>query len=138
MVTINYEFASEFTDAYISDVYVMTLNAPIMFDLREGKMEETSGALFNSKVHAYHDAVNKTIQAIVIPCTYPEGQLFMEIKVGSETLQVKMPEAKTFEEGTLYTFDLKVGKDVLTIEQVSMNDSDSPFGDGWNNEEDLN
>jgi len=40
--------------------------------------------------------------------------------------------------GTHYTFDLKVGKDKVSVEQVSMGDFDSPFGDGWNNEEDLN
>ena len=62
----------------------------------------------------------------------------MNISVNGEELQVKMPEAKTFDEGTHYTFDLKVGKDKVSVEQVSMGDFDSPFGDGWNNEEDLN
>ena len=62
----------------------------------------------------------------------------MKISVNGEELQVKMPEAKTLAEGTHYTFNLKVGKNKVTVEQVSTNDFDSPFGDGWNNEEDLN
>ena len=52
-----------------------------------------------------------------------------------------MKEDITFEEGTHYTFDLKVGKDKVTIEQVSVNSNDPsiPFGDGWRSdiEEDL-
>ena len=57
----------------------------------------------------------------------------MTLEVNGEELQVKMPEAKTLEEGTHYTFDLKVGKDAVTIERVSVNGNDPsiPFGDGW-------
>ena len=39
----------------------------------------------------------------------------MTLEVNGEELQVKMPEAKTLEEGTHYTYDLKVGKDAVTI-----------------------
>ena len=138
MITINYDFASEFTNATIDYAQVIPSDPFVMFDAKDGgKMDEPFG-VFGTTIDAYHDAVNKTIQAIVIPCTYPEGQLFMKISVNGEVLQVKMPEAKTFAEGTHYTFDLKVGKDKVSVEQVSTNDFDSPFGEGWNNEEDLN
>ena len=141
MVTVNYEFASEFTNATVDNVKVIPSDPFVMFDAEDGgKMDEPYG-VFGSTIDAYHDADNKTIQAIVIPCTYPEGQLFMTLKVNGEELQVKMPEAKTLEEGTHYTFDLKVGKDKVTIEQVSVNGNDPsiPFGDGWRSdtEEDL-
>lgn len=140
MVTVNYEFASEFTNATVDNVKVIPSDPFVMFDAEDGgKMDEPYG-VFGTTIDAYHDADNKTIQAIVIPCTYPEGQLFMTLEVNGEELQVKMPEAKTLEEGTHYTFDLKVGKDKVTIEQVSVNDNlDSPFGDGWSSdtEEDL-
>jgi hypothetical protein len=138
MITINYDFASEFTNATIDYAQVIPSDPFVMFDAKDGgKMDEPYG-VFGSTIDAYHDAVNKTIQAIVIPCTYPEGQLFMKISVNGEELQVKMPEAKTLDEGTHYTFDLKVGKDKVSVEQVSMGDFDSSFGDGWINEEDLN
>lgn len=140
MVTVNYEFASEFTNATVDNVKVIPSDPFVMFDAEDGgKMDEPYG-VFGTTIDAYHDADNKTIQAIVIPCTYPEGQLFMTLEVNGEELQVKMPEAETLEEGTHYTFDLKVGKDKVTIEQVSVNDNlDSPFGDGWSSdtEEDL-
>ena len=79
---------------------------------------------------------------IIIPTEWT----FMTLKVNGEEKTVKLVDdpATTdknealLEAGKHYTFDLKVGKDKVTIEQVSMNDSDSPFGDGWNNEEDLN
>ena len=133
MVTVNYVFASEFTNATVDNVKVIPSDPFVMFDAEDGgKMDEPYG-VFGTTIDAYHDADNKTIQAIVIPCTYPEGQLFMTLEVNGEELQVKMPEAKTLEEGTHYTFDLKVGKDAVTIEQVSVNGNDPsiPFGDGW-------
>ena len=135
MVTVNYEFASEFTNATVDNVKVIPSDPFVMFDAEDGgKMDEPYG-VFGTTIDAYHDADNKTIQAIVIPCTYPEGQLFMTLEVNGEELQVKMPEAKTLEEGTHYTFDLKVGKDKVTIDQVSVNDNlDSPFGDGWSSD----
>jgi hypothetical protein len=46
-----------------------------------------------------------------------------------------MPEAKTFAEGTHYTFDLKVGKDKVTLTQVS---TSTDFPGGWDKEENLN
>ena len=137
MVTVNYEFASEFTNATVDNVKVIPSDPFVMFDAEDGgKMDEPYG-VFGTTIDAYHDAENKTIQAIVIPCSYPEGQVFMKISVNGEELQVKMPEAKTLEEGGEYTFNVKVGQDVLRIEEVSMGDIDSPFGDGWHNEIDL-
>jgi hypothetical protein len=59
----------------------------------------------------------------------------MKISVNGEVLQVKMPEAKTFAEGTHYTFDLKVGKDKVTLTQVS---TSTDFPGGWDKEENLN
>ena len=135
MITINYDFASEFTNATIDYAQVIPSDPFVMFDAKDGgKMDEPYG-VFGTTIDAYHDAVNKTIQAIVIPCTYPEGQLFMKISVNGDELQVKMPEAKTFDEGTHYTFDLKVGKDKVTLTPTT---TDTDFPGGWNNEEDLN
>ena len=135
MITINYDFASEFTNATIDYAQVIPSDPFVMFDAKDGgKMDEPYG-VFGTTIDAYHDAVNKTIQAIVIPCTYPEGQLFMKISVNGEELQVKMPEAKTFEEGTHYTFELKVGKDKVTLTQVS---TSNDFPGGWDKEENLN
>ena len=134
MITINYEFASEFTNATIDYAQVIPSDPFVMFDAKDGgKMDEPYG-VFGTTIDAYHDAVNKTIQAIVIPCTYPEGQLFMKISVNGEELQVKMPEAKTFDEGTHYTFDLKVGKDKVTLTPAG---TSTDFPGGWNNDSEV-
>ena len=79
---------------------------------------------------------------IIIPTEWT----LLTLKVNGEEKTVKLvdnPETIDVNEallkaGTHYTFDLKVGKDKVSVEQVSMGDFDSPFGDGWNNEEDLN
>ena len=134
MITINYDFASEFTNATIDYAQVIPSDPFVMFDAKDGgKMDEPYG-VFGTTIDAYHDAVNKTIQAIVIPCTYPEGQLFMKISVNGDELQVKMPEAKTFDEGTHYTFDLKVGKDKVTLTPTT---TDTDFPGGWNNDSEV-
>ena len=39
--------------------------------------------------------------------------------------------------GAQYNLHIQVGQDKVTIEQISTSDFDSPFGDGWNNENDL-
>ena len=134
MITIDYDFASEFTNATIDYAQVIPSDPFVMFDAKDGgKMDEPYG-VFGTTIDAYHDAVNKTIQAIVIPCTYPEGQLFMKISVNGEELQVKMPEAKTFDEGTHYTFNLKVGKDKVTLTPTT---TDTDFPGGWNNDSEV-
>ena len=134
MITINYDFASEFTNATIDYAQVIPSDPFVMFDAKDGgKMDEPYG-VFGTTIDAYHDAVNKTIQAIVIPCTYPEGQLFMKISVNGDELQVKMPEAKTFDEGTHYTFDLKVGKDKVTVTPAG---TSTDFPGGWNNDSEV-
>ena len=134
MITINYDFASEFTNATIDYAQVIPSDPFVMFDAKDGgKMDEPYG-VFGTTIDAYHYAVNKTIQAIVIPCTYPEGQLFMKISVNGDELQVKMPEAKTFVEGTHYTFDLKVGKDKVTLTPAG---TSTDFPGGWNNDSEV-
>ena len=39
--------------------------------------------------------------------------------------------------GAQYNLHIQVGQDKVTVEQISTSDFDSPFGDGWNNENDL-
>ena len=58
----------------------------------------------------------------------------MKISVNGDELQVKMPEAKTFDEGTHYTFNLKVGKDKVTLTPTN---TDTDFPGGWNNDSEV-
>ena len=81
----------------------------------------------------------------VIPANpyFKAGVHFALVTINGKKLEVEIPDEYanpngSFVAGKHYTFDLKVGKDKVSVEQVSMGDFDSPFGDGWNNEEDLN
>ena len=80
----------------------------------------------------------------VIPANpyFMAGVHFALVTINGELLEVEIPDEYanpngSFVAGKHYTFDLKVGKDKVSVEHVSMGDFDSPFGDGWNNETDL-
>ena len=92
-------------------------------------------------VNPYMDGKSYTA---VIPANpyFMAGEHFALVTINGEQLDVEIPDEYanpngSFVAGKHYTFDLKVGKDKVSVEQVSMNDSDSPFGNGWNNETDL-
>ena len=147
MVTVTYTLAEEFepTVEITPEVYCYTQY--LLFDIHTLERKDVTWeeghdiwvkAYKHEEVDADGNVVAKKFTAIVSPDAYAADDEFIRVTIGDQVLTAKMQEDITFAEGTHYTFDLKVGKDVLTIEQVSMNDSDSPFGDGWNNEEDLN
>lgn len=149
MVTVTYTFASEFADEPDITPEVYTNTRYVFFnvntlDRQKVAWEEGDDAWVKAYKHnEVDDEGNVTARkftAIVSPDAYTAGDEFIRIKIGDHVLTAKMKEDITFEEGTHYTFDLKVGKDKVTIEQVSVNDNlDSPFGDGWSSdtEEDL-
>lgn len=149
MVTVTYTLASEFeSDTEITPEVYSNAKYIIFFDSDNLPMN-TSVDLYDTWVKAYkHNEVDdegnitaKKFTAIVSPDVYSAGDEFIRITIGDQVLTAKMPNDITFQEGTHYTFDLKVGKDKVTIKQVSVNGNDPsvPFGDGWRSdtEEDL-
>jgi len=144
MVTVTYTFASEFAGEPDITPEVYNNTQYIFFDVNTLERRDVAWKEGDDIwVKAYkHEGENgeKKFTAIVSPDAYSAGDEFIRIKIGDQVLTAKIEEDITFEEGTHYTFDLKVGKDKVTIEQVSVNDNlDSPFGDGWRSdtEEDL-
>ncbi len=86
-------------------------------------------------VNAYVDG--KTVSAIITSGQYMSGKEFLSIEVSGvdKPLTVKVPSGSLyFNAVTHYTFNLKVGKDKVTIEA---SDDGNPFGNGWNKENDL-
>ena len=139
MVTVTYTFASEFADEPDITPEVYSNTQYMLFDIntleRRNVEWQEDHAIWVTPYQ--HDGVNgeKQFTAIVSPDAYSAGDEFIRITIGDQVLTAKMKEDITFEEGTHYTFDLKVGKDKVTIEQVSVNDNlDSPFGDGWSSD----
>ena len=80
-------------------------------------------------------ALPNEAESLALRITTDSGRLF--------TLTTLLDNADTIYDtevlssGIHYTISVKVGKDKVTIEQISMGDFDSPFGDGWSDEEDL-
>ena len=146
MVTVTYTLASEFDSnveivpqVYSKARYIIFSDADdLPMTTSVGQYDIWVKAYKHEELDAYENVVAKKFTAIVSPDAYSAGDDFIRIYVEGEQLIAKMKEDITFAEGTHYTFDLKVGKDKVSVEQVSMGDFDSPFGDGWNNEEDLN
>ena len=142
-VTVNYVLAPEFdsdmeiTPEIYSKAKAFTFVRGVLAT-SVGKLDVWVKAYKHEELDAYENVVARKFTAIVSPDAYSAGDDFIRINVEGEQLIAKMKEDITFAEGTHYTFDLKVGKDKVSVEQVSMGDFDSPFGDGWNNEEDLN
>ena len=144
MVTVTYTFASEFADEPDITPEVYSNTQYMLFDIntleRRNVEWQEDHAIWVKPYQHKGENDEKQFTAIVSPDAYSAGDEFIRIKIGDQVLTAKMNEDITFEEGTHYTFDLKVGKDKVTIEQVSVNDNlDSPFGDGWSSdtEEDL-
>ena len=145
MVTVTYTFASEFADEPDITPEVYSNTQYMLFDIntleRRNVEWQEDHAIWVTPYQ--HDGANgeKQFTAIVSPDAYSAGDEFIRITIGDQVLTAKMKEDITFEEGTHYTFNLKVGKDKVTIEQVSVNGNDPsiPFGDGWRSdiEEDL-
>ena len=78
----------------------------------------------------------------VIPANpyFKAGVHFALVTINGEKLEVEIPDEYanpngSFVAGTHYTFDLKVGKDKVTLTPTT---TDTDFPGGWNNEEDLN
>ena len=144
MVTVTYTFASEFANEPDIAPEVYSNTQYMLFDIntleRRNVEWQEDHAIWVKPYQHKGENDEKQFTAIVSPDAYSAGDEFIRITIGDQVLTAKMKEDITFEEGTHYAFDLKVGKDKVTIEQVAVNGNlDSPFGDGWRSdtEEDL-
>jgi hypothetical protein len=135
-ITVNYTIASQFDpDApVIAEIYSNAMYC--IFKDADGLPIITSVGRYDAWIIPYHN--DNQFTAYVAPGEYNTDGMF-KFYIGDAEVQIKIanPGAVTLEEGGEYTFDVKVGQDVLTIVEVSMGDIDSPFGDGWHNEIDL-
>ena len=70
--------------------------------------------------------------AIVIPGSYIKDEVFLRFKIGDNIFNAKMKMPTDFEEGKRYTYKLDVGKDIVKLTRISVDDLK-----GWTNEDDL-
>lgn len=132
-LSLNFEhcFAKVTFYTTINDEYYGTYNISNLYVVTKDSSSPTVTA-FNPSLDVYH--------AHVTAGTYAEGDTFAKVDIGGNQLVVKMQEETTLTAGTHYTFTLKVGKDKVTITQVTTDNIGNPFDSGWDNdsETDLN
>ena len=136
MVTIVYHVGTaDYPNMDISEPQVYSKNTSVRFfrDPNHGQlvMGTPSGNPDWVKACIHDDGM---FSAIVIPGSYIKDERFLKFKIGDKNFYAKMKINTEFQEGQRYTYKLDVGKDIVKLTQISVDDLK-----GWdsNNEEDL-
>ena len=142
MVTVIYNLANEFdsnveiTPEIYSKARVVTFTDKVDLPINTsvGIIDIWVKAYKHEELDAYENVVAKKFTAIVSPDAYAAGDDFIRVTIGDQVLTAKMKEDITFKEGTHYTFNLKVGKDKVTLTPTN---TDTDFPGGWNNDSEV-
>lgn len=136
LVTIVYHVGTaDYPDMDISEPQVYSKNNSVRFfsDPDQGKfvMGTPSGNPDWVKACKHDDGM---FSAIVIPGSYKTDEIFVKFKIGDKNFHAKMRSNTEFQEGHRYTYKLDVGKDIVKLTRISVDDLK-----GWdsNNEEEL-
>ena len=134
LVTIMYHVGTaDYPNMDISEPQVYSKNTSVNFnidqDQRQFVMSTPSGNSDWVKACKHDDGM---FSAIVIPGSYKTGEIFVKFKIGDKNFHAKMKINTEFQEGYRYTYKLDVGKDIVKLTQISVDDLT-----GWTNEEDL-
>ena len=134
MVTIVYHVGTaDYPNMDISEPQVYSKNTSVNFNI-----DQDQGQFVMSTPKGNPDWVKACIHdgdmfsAIVIPGSYIKDEKFLKFKIGDKNFSAKMRTDTEFEEGYRYTYKLDVGKDIVKLTQISVDDMT-----GWTNEEDL-
>ena len=134
LVTIVYHVGTaDYPDMDISEPQVYSKNNSVRFfsDQDQGQLVMGTPSGNPDWVKACkHDG--DMFSAIVIPSSYKTGEIFVKFKIGDQNFHAKMKSNTEFQEGQRYTYKLDVGKDIVKLTQISVDDMT-----GWTNEEDL-
>ena len=134
MVTIVYHVGTaDYPDMDISEPQVYSKNNSVRFfrapDHGQLVMGTPSGNPDWVKACKHDDGM---FSAIVIPGSYKTNEIFVKFKIGDKNFHAKMRTDTEFQEGYRYTYKLDVGKDIVKLTQISVDDLK-----GWTNEDDL-
>ena len=134
LVTIVYHVGTaDYPDMDISEPQVYSKNNSVRFfrapDHGQLVMGTPSGNPDWVKACIHDDGM---FSAIVIPGSYKAGEIFVKFKIGDQNFHAKMNSDTEFQEGHRYTYKLDVGKDIVKLTQISVDDLK-----GWTNEDDL-
>lgn len=134
MVTIVYHVGTaDYPNMDISEPQVYSKNTSVNFfrDKDQGQfvMSTPKGNPDWVKACIHDDGM---FSAIVIPGSYIKDEKFLKFKIGDKNFYAKMKINTEFQEGERYTYKLDVGKDIVKLTQISVDDLT-----GWTNEDDL-
>ena len=133
LVTIVYHVGTaDYPDMDISEPQVYSKNNSVRFfrpDHGQLVMGTPSGNPDWVKACKHDDGM---FSAIVIPGSYIKDERFLKFKIGDKNFYAKMKINTEFQEGQRYTYKLDVGKDIVKLTQISVDDLK-----GWTNEDDL-
>ena len=134
MVTIVYHVGTaDYPNMDISEPQVYSKNTNVNFnidqDQRQFVMSTPSGNPAWVQACKHDDGM---FSAIVIPGSYIKDERFLKFKIGDKNFYAKMKINTEFQEGQRYTYKLDVGKDIVKLTQISVDDLT-----GWTNEDDL-
>ena len=134
LVTIVYHVGTaDYPNMDISEPQVYSKNTSVNFnrDQDRGQFVMSTPSGNSAWVQACkHDG--DMFSAIVIPGSYIKDERFLKFKIGDKNFYAKMKINTEFQEGHRYTYKLDVGKDIVKLTQISVDDLT-----GWTNEEDL-
>ena len=134
MVTIVYHVGTaDYPNMDISEPQVYSKHTSVRFnrdkERRQFVMSTPSGNSDWVKACKHDDGM---FSAIVIPGSYIKDERFVQFKIGDKNFYAKMKINTEFQEGYRYTYKLDVGKDIVKLTQISVDDMT-----GWTNEEEL-
>ena len=134
MVTIVYHVGTaDYPNMDISEPQVYSKHTSVYFDSdqeqRQFVMATPTGNSDWVKACIHDDGM---FSAIVIPGSYIKDEKFLKFKIGDKNFYAKMRTDTEFQEGYRYTYKLDVGKDIVKLTQISVDDLT-----GWTNEDDL-
>ena len=134
LVTIVYHVGTaDYPNKDISEPQVYSKNNSVRFfsDQDQGQLVMGTPSGNPAWVQACkHD--DGMFSAIVIPGSYKTNEIFLKFKIGDKNFYAKMKINTEFQEGKRYTYKLDVGKDIVKLTRISVDDLK-----GWTNEDDL-
>ena len=134
MVTIVYHVGTaDYPNMDISEPQVYSKNTSVNFsiDKDQGQFVMSTPSGNSAWVQACkHDG--NMFSAIVIPGSYIKDEVFLKFKIGDNNFNAKMKMPTDFEGSKRYTYKLDVGKDIVKLTRISVDDMT-----GWTNEEEL-
>ena len=136
LVTIVYHVGTaDYPNMDISEPQVYSKHNSVDFsrDQARGQFVMSTPTANPAWVKAYkHD--DGMFSAIVIPGSYIKDEVFLRFKIGDKNFHAKMKSDTDFKEGERYIYKLDVGKDIVKLTRISVDDLK-----GWdsNNEEEL-